>query len=472
VELHISIDERAGGLTAQIYRQVRAAALDGRLQPGQALPSTREFSARLAVSRNTVIAAYDRLVAEGFLAGRAGVGTYVSDQVRPEGRPPPLPEAAAARPRAIWDDQPEPLDLSHRHEYDFRAGLPDAGRFPYPTWRSLVADELREGSVGTGVYADPAGHPDLRAAIARHIGVSRGVPATADLVLVTSGIQQAIDLLGRVLLEPGDRVAVEDPGWPPPRNLFQTLGAEVVGVPVDSEGLVVDALPDRTRVVYVSPSHQFPLGVAMSLSRRLALLAWARRVGGVILEDDYDSEFRYAGRPIEPLHSLDRAGRTVYLGSFSKSMLPTLRLGFCVCPPSLFPALRKAKYLTDWHTALPLQGALARFIGGGLLARHVRRMRRLYQGRRERILTGLARDLADRLEPVASAAGLHLAARLVDTTLDDGLVANRAGRSGIGIGALSWFAYTGPPIRGLIFGFGAIPVEKIDEGLRRLRACL
>jgi len=231
-------------------------------------------------------------------------------------------------------------------------------------------------------------------------------------------------------------------------------------------------LPDRARVVYVSPSHQFPLGVAMSLSRRLALLAWARRVGGVILEDDYDSEFRYAGRPIEPLYSLDRAGRTVYLGSFSKSVLPTLRLGFCVCPPSLFPALRKAKYLTDWHTALPLQGALARFIDSGLLARHVRRMRRLYQGRRERILIGLARDLADRLEPVASAAGLHLTARLVDTTLDDGLVARRAGRAGIGIGVLSAFAYTGPPIRGLIFGYGAIPVEKIDEGLRRLRGCL
>jgi GntR family transcriptional regulator/MocR family aminotransferase len=464
MDLHITLVR--GELTKQIYQQIRSAVLAGRIGAGQPLPSTRELAVQLEVSRNTVSAAYDRLVAEGFLTAHAGVRTYVSDHIAPSGRAAERVVAAGSRPRRVWDSQPEPVDMSVAElVFDFRPGVPDARMFPFATWRSLVGAELRDTAAGSAAYGDPAGHPGLRAAIARHVGVARGLVAAADDVLVTSGIQQAVDLICRVLVEPGDVVAVEEPGWPPPRVLFETAGARVVPVPVDAEGLVVDALPERARLVYVSPSHQFPLGVAMSLPRRVALLAWARRSGATIIEDDYDSEFRYTGRPLEPLQSLDDAGRVVYVGSFSKTLLPTLRLGFCIAPPSLFPALRKAKYVTDWHTVLPLQVALARFIDAGLFARHVRRMRRVYRERRDRILVNLATD--DRLQPIASAAGLHITVRL-DESADDQAVTARAWEAGVGVIPLSDFA-TRPVQPGLVLGYGVIPVGLIDAGLARLR---
>lgn len=473
MDLHISLARRGGrdGLAGQIYQQIRSAILAGQLRPGEALPSTRELSARLEVARNTVTAAYDRLVAEGFLAGRTGAGTYVSRQLPSRQRPAGPARTATPQPRRLWQERPDPPAVPDQEfPYDFRPGLPDARRFPFGTWRALLAGAVRETEVGPGGYADPAGHPRLREAVARHVAVSRGVAVTPDDVLITSGIQQAVDLVGRVLLEPGDTVAVEDPGWWTPRELFRALGARVVPVPVDAEGLVVSALPATARLVYVTPSHQFPLGVPMSLPRRLALLAWAERAGAVILEDDYDSEFRYAGRPIEPVQSLDRGGRVVYVGSFSKTLLPMLRLGFCVSPPPLHAALRKAKFLSDWHTATPLQAALARFIDDGLLARHVRRMGRTYRDRRDRILTVLSREFVDLLAPVSSVAGLHLAARLPDRA--DQAVVERATRAGVGLFALSGFAVRDPKPSGLLLGFGVIPDERIEDGLRLLRAAV
>lgn len=219
-----------------------------------------------------------------------------------------------------------------------------------------MARELRASAVGRGEYGDPAGYPPLRGAIARHLGVSRGVTTTPGQVTVTTGTQQAFDLIARVLLVPGQRVAMEDPGYAPVRRLFQSLGLDVTGAPVDEQGLVTDALPADARLVYVTPSHQYPLGMPMSLSRRAALLAWADRHDAAIIEDDYDREFRYGSRPVEPLCTLDRSGRVSYVGSFSKTMLPTLRVGFVVAPPALCGALRAAKYVTDWHTAERRQG--------------------------------------------------------------------------------------------------------------------
>ena len=258
-------------------------------------------------------------------------------------------------------------------------GIPDARLFPYQTWRRLLTRELHADAEDIGVYADPAGHLGLRQAIARHVGTARGVSTTAEDVVVTNATQQAVDVVARVLLAPGARVAVEDPGYRPPRRLLASLGARVTGVPVDDQGLVVDAIPAGTRLVYVTPSHQFPLGMTMPLPRRLALLDWAERHDAAIVEDDYDSEFRYGDRPIEPLQTLDTSGRVIYIGSFSKTMLPTLRLGFVIAPPSLRRAVRTAKFVTDWHTTLPAQAALARFIDEGYLARHVRKMRQVYQ---------------------------------------------------------------------------------------------
>ena len=269
---------------------------------------------------------------------------------------------------------------------------------------------LRSSETTAGVYEHPAGHRDLRVAIARHIGISRGIRASADDIIVTNGTQQALDVLARVLLAPGDGIAVEDPSYGPPRQLFKALGIRVVGVPVDRQGLVVDALPRGIRAVYVTPSHQYPLSVTMTLPRRQALLAWAERNNAAIIEDDYDSEFRFGGRPLEPLQTLDAKGRVVYVGSFSKTMLPTLRLGFLVTPPSLRAALHKAKFVSDWHSSTLAQAALARFIDEGAFARHVRRVSAIYRERHQILADAISRDFAEHLELIPSTTGLHLTA--------------------------------------------------------------
>jgi GntR family transcriptional regulator/MocR family aminotransferase len=277
------------------------------------------------------------------------------------------------------------------------------------------------------------------------------------------------------LLAPGDVVAVENPGYPPPRGAFTSLGCRVVGVPVDEEGLVVDALPEDARLVYVCPSHQYPLGMVLSLRRRRALLEWAERVDAAIIEDDYDSEFRFGGRPLEPLHRLDSTGRVLYVGSLSKVLLPTLRLGFVITPPPLHEALQKAKHVADWHTSVPLQAAAAAFIEQGHLARHIRRLRGVCTARHLAVQEGLAGPLGAYLEPVPSAAGLHIAARLrapADENADVEIVA-RAELRGVALQPLSMFRMAGtttPP--GLMFGYGGIDVAAIPEGLRRLGACL
>jgi GntR family transcriptional regulator/MocR family aminotransferase len=462
MDFHVSLAGR-GDLSVRIYRQLRDAVLDGRLRAGERLPPTRELARRLAVSRNTVAVAYDRLTADGFLTGRVGAGTYVSGSL-PEPKPRKAPSARGPQPKAIWRSLPSPAAaVAEAPEYDFRVGIPDAALFPLETWRRLLARELREAA-GFVHYVDPAGHPGLRAAIARHVGVSRSVRADADDVLVTQGAQQALDLLCRVLLSPGDRVAVEEPGYRQAKLLFASHGAEVVGVPVDGEGLDVAALPSRTKLVYVTPSHQFPLGTPMSLARRTALLAWAERADAVVVEDDYDSEFRFSDRPLEPLQSLDRGGRVAYVGSFSKTLLPMLRLGFLVAPPSLQDALRHARQLSDWHGDVPAQAALARFVDEGLFARHIRRATKVYGERHERITSTVDRVLAGRLRVVPSAAGLHLCA-LADTDLEP--IAARAAAAGVAVQTLSDLC-GGFPAPGLVLGYGSIPVERIDDGLAAL----
>jgi GntR family transcriptional regulator / MocR family aminotransferase len=467
VELHVTFDGSAS-LSRQVYRQIQNAVLDGRLRPGDALPPSRELAARLSVSRTTVSAAYERLAAEGYVTTRKGAGTYVSGPQVSDTPPDDGGGGGALRPRPLWTDMPEPPVLSDSPAFDFRIGIPDARLFPYATWRRLLSDQMRQSAIGTVAVADPAGHPALRAAIARHVSVSRNVRATAEDVLVTNGSQQAMDLAARILLEPGACAAVEEPGYTMPRLLFDSLGARVVGVPVDEYGLRVDALPKDARLVYVTPSHQLPTGVPMSLSRRTALLSWAKQHDAAILEDDYDTEFRYTGRPLEPLHSLDRDGRVLYLGSFSKVLLPTLRIGFVVAPPSLRHALRAAKFFTDWHTNLPVQAALAGFIDQGGLARHVRRMRAVYRTRHELVSAALAGPLARWLEPVPAPVGLHASAYLRAGTAEDldRLHASCA-TAGIGINHFGHVA-TGATRPGLLLGYGAIPTDRIPEGLELL----
>ena len=316
---------------------------------------------------------------------------------------------------------------------------------------------------------EPCGHRGLRAAIARHIGISRAVRADADDVIITQGAQQALDLIGRVLIEPGDCVAVEQPGYPPARSLFRSLGARVVGVPVDDEGLDVARIPKAARLAYVTPSHQFPLGMPMSLQRRAALLAWAERRGAVIIEDDYDSEFRFEGRPLDPLQSLDRTGRVIYVGSFSKVMLPTLRVGFLIAPASLQPALCTAKQLTDWHGELPAQAALARFIDEGFLARHIRKSSREYAKRHAQIADAMQCEFNAWLRVIPSAAGLHIAAWVAPgASIDLAQVVRRAEAWGVIVRAVSHFSGDSPAQAGIVIGYGAIPTAKVREGIRRL----
>jgi GntR family transcriptional regulator / MocR family aminotransferase len=474
VELHVALCGHRD-LAGQIYGQIRVAILSGSLRPGDALPPSRELSARLAVSRATVVVAYDRLYAEGFVTSRVGAGTYVNAVVTTALPPPSFESEPWNGPvaRQVWSAIEELEDLSWWvPDFDFRAGIPDARRFPYQSWRRLIGREFTPAAIGTGMYGDPAGHYGLRTAIASHISVSRGVHARPDEIVVTAGIQQAMDLVSRVLLRSGDCVAVEEPGYGPARRVFEVNGARVVPVPVDVDGLVVEALPAEARLIYTTPTHQFPLGVVMSAQRRAELLTWAARNRAVVIEDDYDSEFRYTGRPIEPLRALDQRGLVLYVGTFSKVMLPVLRLGFLVAPPDLVRDLRVARQIADWHSPVPIQAALAKFIEAGLLARHVRRMRKTYQPRHERIRQILTTEFTDAVEVIPSEAGLHLTAYSKADTCDE-LRAHveKAWDGGIGLFDLKVFG-TDQGRPGLIFGYGGIPLEHIDQGLHRLRQLL
>ncbi|GLY93515.1 PLP-dependent aminotransferase family protein [Actinoplanes sp. NBRC 103695] len=462
MDLVISLD--GAEKSVAVYRALRAAIEDGRLPAGHRLPASRVYAAELGVARGSVAAAYERLVAEGYLTARVGRGTFVAP-VRTGSKPRRVVDDPL-RPRAGWDLRPLPVSSSDsKPRYDFRTGIPDAELFPFDTWRRLVAAEVRLRANSPGTYADPAGHPALRAAIARYLGVARSIRVTPDDVLVTNGTQQALDLIARVLLRPGDVVAVEEPGYPPARRLFGSLGARVCGVPVDAEGLVVDELPGNARLVYATPSHQFPLGRPMSLARRHALLDWARRRPAAIVEDDYDSEFRFSSRPLEPLYGLG-PGRVLYAGTFSKSMLPTVRTGFVLMPPSLREALVAARQVTDGFGQAAVQAALARFIDDGELAKHVRRATRAYAARHAAIVARLSGIPA--LDVVPSAAGLHVTALLREG--DSAGVVAAAARAGVALDDLG--GYSATPMAGFVFGFGAMDPALIDEGLEVFAATL
>lgn len=475
MDVHVSLSGRAD-LTSQVYLQLREAVLDGRLGPGDRLPPTRVLAAQLAVSRGTITTAYDRLVAEGFLESRPGAGSFVSRCAPGAGAASRRASPGVVRPVGPWDTPWSPPHAPGPAAYDLSVGVPDASLFPLPVWRRLVSAELRLGANGglgrhgSGPYDDP-GHPRLQEEIARYLGLSRSVVAGAGDVVVTTGAQQALDLVARVLLEPGAVVAVEDPGYTAAHRVFETHHTKVVGVPVDVEGIVVDALPPEARLVYVTPSHQFPIGVAMSLSRRIALLEWAARHDSVIVEDDYDSEFRFADRPVEPLQSLDREGRVVYVGSFSKTLLPALRVGYAIAPASLQPALREAKRVTDWAGDAVTQGALAAFLAEGHLGAHVRRAARVYGERRSVLLDELGR-LGDVLDVVPSVAGLHVCALLRDREADDRTVVARASAVGVGVEPLTARFRDVARRPGLLLGIGGVEARRIPEALWRLGGVL
>ncbi len=456
---------------AALHAQLHAAILDGRLKAGLRLPATRELAQALNLSRNTVVAAYDLLLSEGYVVARRGAGNYVADLLERRGKTHAVAEPGGDRRLApFWRQAGGPASPSPRQfSPDFHVGSPEHRLCPFETWRRLSARALRGLSKGPPMYRYPCGRPALREAIARHVSVARAVACDPDDVVVTSGAQQAFDLLARVLVVPGETmVAVEDPGYPPLRAAFAAAGAKIAAVPVDAEGIVVERIPAEARVVYVTPSHQFPLGMSMSPRRRAELLALAASRNAVVIEDDYDGEFRYGGRPLDALQTLDRNGSVCYVGTFSKCLFPALRLGYLVAPPWLMPALAKAKELADWHSDVPAQDTLAAFIAEGHLARHVRKMRKVYAERRDALLEALARY---GLPAWPSDAGLHLSAQLPREVRAASLI-ERAAAEGIRLEGLDGYTFGRGVPGGLVFGYGLIEAARIGEALERVAKLL
>ncbi len=461
--MDLFLDPHAGTpLTQQLYEQLRQAISTGRLLPGDRLTPSRQLTRELGVSRHTVTTAYSRLVAEGYAEGHAGGGSVIAPtSVAP---PPAAGPPTVLRPvRRLTGWAPIFTFPGPSCRFGLWPGLPDPGLFPAAAWRRQVTAALAADPVE---YGNPAGEIRLRRAIASWAARSRSVRADENTIVITSGTQHAIDLIARVLLEPGDTVAVEDPAYLPVPRLFAALGATVAGVPVDDQGLVVDLLPASARLVYVTPSHQFPLGMTMSMPRRRALLVWAQHHNAAVIEDDYDTQFRYVDRPLEPIQALD-PGRVAYVGSFSKTLAPSIRLGFAVVPPSLAEPIAALRQLIDWHPPTAMQTALARFIEGGLLDQHIRRSGRVYAERHHLVAEALAGPLAGHLTARTANAGLHIAALLRGGLREDAILP-AAAKHGIGMMGLQQFFHATPPQQGLLLGFSAITTTDLPAALRIL----
>jgi GntR family transcriptional regulator/MocR family aminotransferase len=473
-ELPIRIPPRKSGERLRaLHGQLKAAILEGRLRPGLRLPATRVLASNYGVSRNTAIATYDLLLSEGYITTRHGAGTYVADVGPRVTRLAGQQKSNAKRTRQLGEFWQRPALLEAAPapgsvRYQFRLGLPDVSKFPMATWRRLSARALRNFARQSPVAETAAGRLALREAIAKHVSFARAVACDAADIVVTSGAQQAFDLLARIFLTPKRNVvAMEDPGYQRARMAFMAAGAKIVPVPVDEEGLIVEKLPTNASVIYVTPSHQFPTGAVMSPRRRAELLAFATAHDAAIVEDDYDAEFRFGVRPLDALQTLDRAGSVFYVGTFSKSLFPDLRLGFVAAPSWAQPALVAAKHYADGQCSPLLQETLASFISEGHLVRHVRRMRQVYNGRREALLDGLEKHLSAHLIPVPSAAGLHLAA-FTQAPVDADKIVERANRQGTGVYSLSRFQIGRAGRSGLVFGYSSLAERDITEGLIRL----
>jgi GntR family transcriptional regulator/MocR family aminotransferase len=480
--LHLDGD---GPRYRQVYAALRAAILRGDLRAGARLPSTRELAQTLRLSRITVQLAFEQLIAEGYVEARVGSGTYVLGSPALDlAQSPPGGGRAAAPPRLsglakrLTATTPLLSGRGHgrpRPRYDFRYGLPALRDVPQTRWRRLLGRQARRADVGAYDYGPAAGVPALRDAIAGYLRRARGVACDAAQVIIVNGSQQGVDLCARLLLDPGDRALLEEPGYEGARSALRAAGATVLPLPVDEDGCDVarlSAAARRARLAYVTPAHQFPTGAVLSLPRRLALLDWARRSGAVVVEDDYDGEFHDGGRPLAPLQALDRDGRVLYLGTFSKVMFPALRLGYLVLPPSLTRLFAHAKALADGGTSGLEQQALAQFIAGGSFERHVRRARTRNRERRVALIGAVQRHLGDRVRLAGSAAGLHLLMTTPRLSPAQGeRLIRRAAQRGVGIySALPYFQRQ-PRHAAFILGYAALSAADIDAGIEILADC-
>jgi GntR family transcriptional regulator/MocR family aminotransferase len=467
-----------------LFRQLKAAILDGRLAAGTQLPASRKSAAFFGLSRNTVAEVYVRLSNEGLVVALHGSGTYVAE-LPPEPASLPSPSSTyrlnafwlqedVTTAMGFWRDDPQGGPRAET-TMDFRPALIDPRLFPFDVYRRVSAKQLRGLEKKPPAYKSPQGNQGnfhLREAITNHIALTRAVVCRSDDVVVTAGAQQAFDLLARILVTPGETVvAVEDPGYPPMRVAFAAAGARIMLVDVDEEGLAVDNLTANVGVICVCPSHQFPLGVTMSKRRRIALVNFARRHGAVIVEDDYDGEFRFGENPLQSLRANDAADVVFYIGTFSKCMLPSLRLGFVVVPYWARRTLVAAKNCLDWHCSTPLQTGVSAFITEGHLARHVRKIRQIYSRRRQLLYALLRRDFSHLLEPIPSLYGMHVAAWARDGVNLDAAVHTLADRS-VKIHTLGRYHLRQSPRSGLVFGYGVVDLAEIERGLAELQDLL
>ncbi|PSB55086.1 GntR family transcriptional regulator [Chroococcidiopsis cubana SAG 39.79] len=463
-------------LYLQLYESIRSAILSGQLEAGIRLPSTRDFAASLGVSRNTVASAFEQLFAEGYITGKVGAGTYVAQ----------IDNATASSPSFAQPDSTQlPCNLSQRgmkmlalretifrYRHDpvraFRPGVPALDRFPVEIWSKLMAQHWRYAQPDLLSYGDPCGYRPLRECIAEYLRLSRAMRCKAEQVIIVSGSQQALDITARVLLDPGDAAWMEDPGYIGARNVFLSAGIDLVPIPIDEQGLNLEVgklkCPDA-KLAYITPSHQFPLGYTMSLARRLELLRWARQSGSWIIEDDYDSEYRYQSQPLAALQGLDDSGRAIYMGTFSKVLFPALRLGYLVVPPELVDVFAAARAVCDRHSPLFEQAVLTDFITEGHFNRHLRRMRVLY-AQRQAALVGAAQPLKRWLKVPPCQTGMHLIGWLPEG-VDDRAVSGQLALQGIIAPPLS--AYRLEPSRqaGLVLGYAAFDTKAIADAIEQ-----
>lgn len=471
-------------LHRQLCDRLREAILNGTLRAGTRLPGTRTLATELGISRNTVVNAFEQLLAEGYVTGRVGSGTYVACklpetllQVSPTSPAPTLADPGgrnlSRRGRMVastWSVEPH----DHGPPRAFQVGVPAVQEFPIALWSRLVNRCWRQAPASLLSYGCPAGYAPLREAIASYVGPARGVRCTPEQVIIVSGSQQGVDLAARLLLDPGESVWVETPGYRGARAALQGAGARPVPVPVDDEGLIVAEGWQRAphaRLAYVSPSHQYPTGAVMSLPRRLELLEWADQADAWVLEDDYDSEYRYAGRPVSALQGLDRCSRVIYIGTFSKVLLPALRLGYLIVPPDMVEAFTNARKVADIHSPTVDQAVLADFINEGHFSHHLRRMRTLYAERQAVLLDAVQAELAGVLEIAPNETGMHVVAWLPAGVADRAVVEHLVAH-GIYTRALSSECLEPAPRGGLLLGYAALTPEQIRAGVRQMRAAL
>lgn len=488
MDLPLTLDSQSSTpLHRQLYDEIRRCILSRTLAPGQRVPSSRALADSLGISRATVTMSYECLLSEGYLEALTGSGTYVCRQ---------LPDELLRAKDATTKDKkttgsvvktPNYKKLSKygvylrdktwlayggaEPEIQFSFGRPAFEEFPMRQWLHLYNNRCKQMQLSElDCPSNSRGYAPLRDSIAKYLGRARAVKCDPAQIIIVSGSQQALDLVARVIVDRGDAVGIENPGYIGAKKAFEVQGANLVPLPVDNAGMIVDKLKEQgnnLKLIYVTPSHQFPTGVVLSLPRRLELLAWAERTGTFVIEDDYDSEYRYTGRPVPALAGLEHHDTVLYIGTFSKVLMPALRIGYLVVPKPLIDVFARAKWLADRHSSLIEQQVLSDFINQGHLDRHIRRMRALYEERRKTVILTLKETFGDRVSILGDNAGINVLVRLHGALADEDIVL-RARDMGVGLVSSAAFYLDNRPHGEFLLNYGGLSDEKIRAGIQRL----